>query len=60
MRTDDRGEAVDFSTALSNCSSNPHPQKMPSWLDGILLILSGVWVLESALFFLSYRAFGRS
>ena len=39
---------------------NPHPPKMPAWLNGILLVLSGFWVLEAALFLLSYRAFGRS
>jgi hypothetical protein len=33
---------------------------MPDWLYGIFLFLSGVWVMETALFLLSYRAFGRS
>jgi hypothetical protein len=33
---------------------------MPDWLYGSILILSGIWVTETVLFLLTYRAFGRS
>jgi hypothetical protein len=33
---------------------------MPDWLYGITILLSGIWVTETVLFLLSYRAFGRS
>ena len=39
----------------------PHPPpSMPDWLYGSILILSGIWVTETVLFLLTYRAFGRS
>jgi hypothetical protein len=33
---------------------------MPDWLYGSILILSGIWVTETVLFLLTYRAFSRS
>jgi len=45
----------------------PHPRlnapthsPMPDWLYGLMIVLSGIWVTETALFLFSYRAFGRS
>ncbi len=53
---ENKGDGSATSAPLPN-----HPtQTMPDWLYGIVLFLFGVWVTETALFLLSYRAFGRS